>query len=296
MLARPRDDPAANVALTRSSGDAPRLGGELEYPRDVMLTRIWESVTSGRRRPSTVQILRQASRHRDQGRFEEAAELVEQGLRLDPDNLVGLLLAGSLHAVFREMPLAKTAFERVLSIDRAHPRALLGLARIAFEQAEPGTCTELLQRALDRYPDFPEARALLEVVRAAAVQPAPQPSPPPATLRIDRLRVPSDSREALLARIDATLIFAYPRGSRTEELAQRTAQLCRLAAVMLTRSGLGTLHHAVIEGAAETTYLRADGHVVLSMAFGRDVDLAAGLAHLERVWSNCRQELGSEVA
>lgn len=262
----------------------------------VRLTRIWKSVTRWRRPPSTVQIFRQASRYRDEGRFEEAAQLVEQGLRLDADNLVGLLLAGSLHTVFREMPLAKAAFERVLSIDRAQPRALLGMARIALEEAEPGTCTELLQRALDRYPDFPEARALLEVVRTTAVEPAPRPSPPPATLRIDRLRVPSDSREALLARIDATLIFAQPRGSRTEELAQRTAQICRLAVAMLTRSGLGSLHHAVIEGAAETAYLRADGHIVLSIAFGRDVQLAAGLAHLERVWSNCRQELASEVA
>ncbi|MGH7392605.1 MAG: tetratricopeptide repeat protein [Candidatus Rokuibacteriota bacterium] len=262
----------------------------------VVLTRIWKSVRSGRKPPTTVRIFRQASRDRDEGRFEEAADLVETGLRLDPDNLVGLLLAGSLHTVFREMHLAKTAFERVLSIDRAHPRALLGLARIALEEAEPGTCTELLQRALDRYPDFPEARALLDVVRTASEQVPQRPGPPVAALRVDRLRVPSDSREALLARIDATLIFAQPRGSRTEELAARTAQLCRLAAAMLTRCGLGPMHHAVIEGAAETTYLRADGQVVLSMAFGRDVELAAGLVHLERVWSNCRQELAIEVA
>ena len=101
----------------------------------------------------TVRILRQASRYRDEGRFEEAADLVETGLRLDPDNLVGLLLAGSLHTVFREMHLAKTAFARVLSIDRAHPRALLGLARIALEEAKPGTCTELLQRVIAADPD-----------------------------------------------------------------------------------------------------------------------------------------------
>jgi len=264
----------------------------------VLLARIWESVSSGRRRPTTVQIFRQANRCRDEGRFEEAAALVAQGLKLDPGNLAGLMLAGSLHTVFREVHLAKAAFERVLSIDATHPRALLGLARIALEQGEPGSCTELLQRALKRYPEFPEASALLEVVRASAKPPAAAARPaaaPPATLRIDRLRVPSDSREALLARIDATLIFAQPRGSRTEELAQRTAQLCRLASAMLTRSGLGTMHHAVIEGAAETTYLRADGQVVLSMAFGRDVELPAGLAHLERVWSNCRQELESEA-
>jgi hypothetical protein len=65
---------------------------------------------------------------------------------------------------------------------------------------------------------------------------------------------------------------------------------------MLSRSGLGSLHHAIIEGAAESTYLRADGEVVLSLAFGRDVEPDLGLAHLERVWTNCRHELASEVA
>lgn len=260
-----------------------------------MLTRLWASMKGTRRRPSTIQIFRQASRLRDEGRFEDAATLVARGLRVDPDNIVGLLLAGSLHAVFREMHLARTAFERVLALEPRQPRALLGLARIALEQGEPGTCTDLLRQALERYPDFPEAQALLEVVRASAVQPAKAGVATPK-LRIDRLRVPSDSREALLARIDATLIFAQPRGSRTEELAARTAHLCRVASAMLTRSGLGPLHHAVIEGAAENTYLRADGEVVLSMAFSRDVEIGAALAHLDRVWGNCRQEMSSEVA
>ncbi|HSE93899.1 MAG TPA: hypothetical protein VLF19_11385, partial [Methylomirabilota bacterium] len=136
-------------------------------------------------------------------------------------------------------------------------------------------------------------RALLEVVRSASEQAPRHPGPPVTSLSIDRLRLPSDSHEVLLARIDATLIFAQPRGPRTEELAARTVQLCRLAAAMLTRGNLGPMCHAVIEGAAETTHLRADSQVVLLMAFGRDVEVAAGLAHLERVWSNCRQELAS---
>jgi tetratricopeptide (TPR) repeat protein len=260
-----------------------------------MLARIWKTVAGSRRPATTIQLFRSASRCRDEGRFEEAADLVARGLRVDPDNLVGLLLAGSLHTVFREVSQAKTAFERVLTIDASNPRALLGLSRIALEQGEAGTATDLLKRALERYPAFPEAEALLDVACGAATRPA-RTLAITSNLRVDRLRVPSDSREALLARIDATLIFAQPRGSRTEELAARTAQLCRMAAAMLARSGLGALHHAVIEGAAESAYLRADGEVVLSMAFGRDVELGEALEHLERVWGNCRQELASEVA
>jgi tetratricopeptide (TPR) repeat protein len=256
--------------------------------------RFWHRVNRQRHSQSTVQIFRQASRQRDAGRFEEAAALIARGLKLDPDNLVGHLLAGSLHAIFREMRLAQAAFERVLALDPTHPRALLGVARIAMEEGQIGTCTEYLRRALARYPDFPEAQALLEVVRSTTN--SPRVVRAPTSVRLDRLRVPTDSRELLLARIDATLIVAQPRGSRTDELAARTAQLCRLAAAVLNRSGMGPLHHATIEGAAESTYLRADGEVVLSLAFSRDVEPSVALAHLERVWTNCRHELASEVA
>lgn len=257
------------------------------------LTRIWSKVARRKRPLSTVKLFRQASRYRDEGRFEEAATLVARGLRLDPDSLVGHLLAGSLHTIFRDMHLARAAFERVLRLDPTHPRALLGLARIALEEGQAGGCREYLDRALQRYPDFPEAQALLEVVKTIGMVSASR-TLRPATVRLDRLRVPTESRELLVARIDATLILAQPRGSRTDELAARTAQLCRVASAMLTRSGLGPLQHAIIEGAAESTYLRADAEVVLSLAFGRDVELATGLAHVERVWTNCRNELASD--
>lgn len=259
------------------------------------LTTFFRRIARVEQRLSTVQIFRQASRYRAEGRFEQAAECVARGLRQDPDSVVGHLLAGSLHTIFREMELARAAFERVLTLDRTHPRALLGLARIAFEEGESGTAAELLRRALTRYPDFPEAQALLDVVKSVAGV-AVRSSRTSAAVRLDRLRVPTESRELLIARIDATLILAQPRGARTEELAGRTAQLCRVAGAMLLHAGIGALTHAVIEGAAETSFLRADGEVVLSLAFGRDTDLEAGLAHLERVWANCRTELTSQVA
>jgi tetratricopeptide (TPR) repeat protein len=263
----------------------------------MVLTRLWNRLTGSKPSPLAVRIFQRARRCRDEGRFEEAAALVAEGLRLDPDSLVGHLLAGSLHAVFRETRQARAAFERVLALDPMHPRALLGLARMALEEGEAGTCTLLLTRALARYPDFPEAQALLDVVlnppaRATAARPAPQ----GGAIRADRLRVPADSRETLLARADGTPIFAQPRGLRTEELAARIAQLCKVASATLARSGLGALHHAVVDGAAERTFLRADGDMVLSLAFSREVRTDTALAHLERVWANCRAELAGRSA
>lgn len=256
----------------------------------MVLSKILEAVAGSWRRPTVVQLFRDASRYRDEGRFEEAADLVAHGLQLDPDSTVGHLLAGSLHAVFREMDQARAAFERVLALDPAHPRALLGLARIALEEGDGAACTDYLNRALERYPDFPEAQALLEV---AATAPAADVAAVTATspLRLDRLRVPAESREVVVGRADGALLLAQPRGARSPEQAARTAQICRITAALLSRAGLGAARHAVIEGLAETTYVRSDGAVFVSLTLSRDVETSAGLVHLERVWANCRAEL-----
>src|SRR6267142_1971139 len=224
----------------------------------MVLARIWHMVRGERRRPTSAQTFRRAQRLRDEGRFEDAAALVDSGLVLEPGSVVGHLLAGSLHVILRESGQARTSFERALALE----------------------------------PDFPEARALLEVVKGLPASDAAKRSAPPnSAIRADRLRLPAESREALLARADATLVFAQPRGPRTEAVVARAAKLSRVAAAMLARAGLGPLRHAVIEGAAETTYLRADDAALLTLAFDRDVKAATAIAHLERVWANCRSEL-----
>src|SRR5437667_6169093 len=261
------------------------------------LARIWHRVRGEKRLPSSMQIFRQASRFWDEGRFAEAAALVASGLLLDHDNVVGHLLAGSLHVMLRQMDKARASFERALALEPTHPRALLGLARIALEDGDNGACANLLTRALARYPDFPEATALLDVAQSLpASDTAKRPLLRSSAIRADRLRLPGESLDALLARADATLIFAQPRGLRSEATAARAAKLSRIASALLTRAGLGPLHHAVIEGAAETTYLRADDDILLTLAFGHDVKTLTAVGHLERVWANCRAELTSMAA
>lgn len=261
----------------------------------MFLSRVIERVTGSRRTTSTVQLFREATRCRDEGRFEESADLVERGLERDPNNLVGLLLSGSLHSVFRAMDAARAAFERVLAVEPTHPRALLGLARLAFEAGDMGTCVSLLERALERYPDFPEARALLDVssmsghASPARTSPGPRPS-----INADRLRLPSEATETVLSREDATLVFAQPWGSRAEEHAAAMARLCRVASALLVRCGCEALHQAAIEGSAEVLLLRTDGEVILSMTMPRDVDTLAAESGCERVWTAARRELGRQ--
>jgi tetratricopeptide (TPR) repeat protein len=262
-------------------------------PDAMSLTRLLE-VVSLARRPTTVQLFRRAGHYRDSGRFEEAAELIASGLELDPDSTVGHLLAGSLHTVFREMHLARTSFERVLTLDPSHPRALLGLARISLEEGDREASVRHLEQALERYPDFPEARALLEVVTSLGTVPAA--APPVAALRIDRLRAPAEVREVLVARADGTLLAAAPRGVRSPDSAARLARLCRLAGAILRHAGLGDLEQAVLESSTDATFLRADPATLLCLALPREADLAPGLVHLERVWANCAAEIEAHQA
>lgn len=235
-------------------------------------------------------MLRQAQRLRDHGRFERAAQLVDEALLQDPNYVVGHLLAASLHMVLRETGQARTSFERVLELEPMQPRALLGLARIALEESDARSSCELLSRALTRYPDFPEARALLEVARELATT-AQGTAASNGVIPSSRVRLPAESREALFLRTDASVLFAEPNGPRTDAAAARTVKLARVATAMLARAGLGPLRHAVIEGVAETTYLRTDDAALLALAFDRDVNAATAGAHLERVWGNCRSEV-----
>jgi tetratricopeptide (TPR) repeat protein len=290
----------------------------------MVFARIWHRLGGRRRQPTSAQMFRQAQRLRDDGRFEDAAELVADALIREPASVVGHLLSGSLHMTLRETGQARTSFERVLALEPTQPRALLGLARLALEDGEAKTCRDLLSRALARYPDFPEARALLDVARdlgpsadpkraatpvivptailiaTPATMPAvttvttPAAAPAPAVkgaAPADRLHLPTESREALFMRPDATLVFAEPRGPRTEAVAARAVKLARIATAVLARAGFGPLRHAVIEGAAETTYLRTDDAALLTLAFDRDVTAATAVSHLERVWGSCRSEL-----
>src|SRR5687767_8659647 len=181
-----------------------------------LLSRMWAP-----RALTLVEAFRRADQFRREGRLPEAMSMVEYGLRLDPDNVTGHLLAAYLHAAGRAMAPAKTEFQWVLARDPNHARALLGLARIALEEGEPATCRELLGRALRFYPQFPEAQALLDAVAA------PRPAAPPAavSVAVDRLRVPEHGRSLVVARHDGVLVAAGP-GDAGE--GPRAAALARL--------------------------------------------------------------------
>jgi tetratricopeptide (TPR) repeat protein len=258
-----------------------------------LLSRIWDAITSLTRPPNAATLFRRADLYRQEGRFEEAAELVAHGLRLSPNNGIGHLLSAYLHLAFRQIGPAKSEFQTVLQADPYHPRALLGLAKIALEERDYGACRPFLDKALQYYPDFPEARALQEMVAgwatvAASTGQAAYAGP---ALQVEKLKPPAAGREFVLTQADGTLVFSH--GDKDgEDLAAHVTQVYRIASATLQRAGLGALRRGIVQGATETLFFRSNDRLVLELSFPHDVKIGFGLLETDKLWTNSLRELG----
>lgn len=251
----------------------------------TFLERTWSGITGLVKPRSASSLFRLADQFRHEGRYEDAAELITEGLRVSPNIAVGHLLDAYLHVVFREMPAAKASFRRVLALDPYHPRALFGLARIALEEGDIEGCRPFLDRAIQYFPDFPEAKALQEMV-ATWTAPAAGASTAIGTISLERLRLPSGVHDLVVTQADGTLVFAQGSEERQKHLGLHMTQVYRIASATLARAGLGAMRRGVIEGPAETTFLRSDGGVILGVALAREVEVGAGLVQVGRLWTD----------
>ena len=256
-----------------------------------LLRRLWRP--AARHAPLTVpDALRRAEQRRREGRYAEASALVTRALELDRDNLHAHLLAAYLHVARRATAPAKAEFRWVLGHDANHARALIGLARVALEEGDGRACHDLLRRALRFYPDFPEAAALLDALRA-------RDSPPPAAApapRVDRLRLPGTGRALIVGRADGGLIAAQPVTDEAKDVSEALARALRLAAAALQRCGLGPVHRAIIDDGRDAVFMRTDGDLVVSLALPRATDPPQGLLDVNRLWSATLHELGLAAA
>ncbi len=257
-----------------------------------LLSRIWDAITSFTRPPHAATLFRRANLYRQEGRFEEAAELVAQGLRLAPNNGVGHLLSAYLHLAFRQIGPAKSEFQSVLNLDPYHPRALLGLAKIALEERDLATCRPFLDKALQYYPDFPEARALQEMVASWSMAPEPQGQRPVYAGPPIQLEKPASGREFVLTQADGTLVFSQQDDKDAEDLAAHVTQVYRIASATLQRAGLGALRRGIVQAATETTFFRSNDKLILALSFPQDVKVGFGLLETDKLWINSLRELG----
>jgi tetratricopeptide (TPR) repeat protein len=252
-----------------------------------LLRRLWRRAD---RMPQTVpEALRRAEQSRREGRYTEASALVARALELDRDNLHAHLLAAYLHVARRATAPAKAEFRWVLGHDANHARALIGLARVALEEGDTRACHDLLRRALLFYPDFPEAAALLDAVRASeSVPPTRVANPAP---RVDRLRLPGTGRALIVGRGDGTLLAAQPATEDAREVLEALSRVVRLAGAALQRCGLGRVHRGIIDDGNDAVFVRTDGDLIVSLTLPRTTDPTQGLLDVNRLWSATLHEL-----
>ena len=232
-------------------------------------------------------LFRLADRHRNQGRYDEAAQLVALGLRQAPDSSVGHLISAYLHMAGRRMTLAKSELHRVLAVDPYHPRALLGLARIDIEDQDLEGATTLLDRALEYYPDFAEARALREMLES---WPRTQTDlgKVPASASPRSASPSAGERDVIALRTDGNLILAGADEERGDQLARHVMQVYRTASATLARAGLGSLRSAAIDTGSCMMFLLKDADIVFSATLDGAIEVGAGLAQVARL----RADLG----
>ena len=260
-----------------------------------LLKRLWRPAATASRL-SVAEALRRAEQRRREGRYAEARALVARALELDRDNLHAHLLAAYLHAARRESFAAQAEFRWVLGHDPTHPRALLGLARIALEEHDVAACRDLLRRALRAYHDFPEAAALLAVVQPRDDATVPAAATIPARPRVQGLRLPGSGRALIVSRADGDLVAAQPIADDAKDVAAAVARMLQLGTATLGRAGFGRLHRAIVDDGRDAIFTRTDGEIVVSLALPRATDPPQGLLDLNRLWSAALHELGLGAA
>ena len=252
----------------------------------ALLERTLRSVNRARHQSTPATLFRRADRYRNQGRYDEAARLVTQGLRQAPDSSVGHLISAYLHMAGRRMSRAKSEFHRVLDVDPYHPRALLGLARIHIEDQDLEGAKTLLDRALQYYTDFAEARALREMlVGWPPTQANPRDAP------ASGFREPSKAareRDVVALRTDGNLLLTGTDEERGRQLAQHVMQVYRTASATLSRAGLGSLRSAAIDTGSCMTFLLRDADLVFAATLDSNIEVGAGFARVARL----RTDLG----
>jgi tetratricopeptide (TPR) repeat protein len=235
---------------------------------------------------NSVELLQRAERLRREGRFEDGAALVREALRKDPKSTLAQLLDGYFHAALRESEAARASFRAVLSLDPEHPRALLGLARIAFEGGDAATAGQLLDRALHIYPDFPEALALLDATRSVAGAGAVAATAPAGATaaRLAQIARPDGIRECYLLAADGGVVFAHPATATRDALAAHLVRVASLGAATLARAGMGPLRRAAVSANPGTTFLQTDGRQVLAVTLPPEVPVAIGQGQTAELW------------
>jgi arylsulfatase A-like enzyme/tetratricopeptide (TPR) repeat protein len=144
-----------------------------------------------------------ANLHRNLGDLSHALDEATEALRLDPKSVEGYVARGlTLGALGREVDAA-AALQEALRLAPDDADALFYLGAVELRAGRAEAAVRLLSRLVEKAPDYPRARATLDLARGRGA-PAP-----PGSVRLRLLRVADRSRaEKIAERLEAGESFA----------------------------------------------------------------------------------------
>ena len=98
--------------------------------------------------------------------FDEASDLLEQALLLDPANADAHVLLGYSYLALGETPRARASFEAALRIAPDYEDARLGLAYVAFRVGDRPRASALVEQVMSVQPNNEDAAALWQQLQA----------------------------------------------------------------------------------------------------------------------------------
>ncbi|HKC11774.1 MAG TPA: sulfatase-like hydrolase/transferase, partial [Vicinamibacteria bacterium] len=144
-----------------------------------------------------------ANLHRNLGDLPQALTEAQEALRLDPKSVEGHVARGLALGALRREEDAAAAFREALRLAPDDADALFYLGTVELRAGRAEAAVPLLARLVEKAPDYPQARATLDLARER------NPAPPPGSVRLRLLRVPERSQaDKIAARLKAGESFA----------------------------------------------------------------------------------------
>ena len=99
----------------------------------------------------------------DEGRYDEALEVLEKARKASPRSTRLLTLIGRVYLAMKQPDTARQAFDKVVGFDPLHPDAHLGLTRVALMQGRPRDAASLALKTVGLRYQFPWAHHYLGI-------------------------------------------------------------------------------------------------------------------------------------
>ena len=152
---------AAPAVASAPSSQAAAGSGAAPAPPPLDESRASAMKTTAQQNPTdAVTRVQLANMYFDAGRFQEAADWYEQGLKIHPKDINASTDLGIAYYYMNEPDRALARFERSLAVDPSHAKTLLNIGIVrAFGKQDLKGAAEVWQKVLVVAPSSEEARA-----------------------------------------------------------------------------------------------------------------------------------------